>query len=80
METIFHQAEIQLIPSISLIPKIVSEPMFQSLHVRRLPWPVGGGLSVENLIYRRKVPNGCRCMVLIIADIAAQDVSVYDGN
>ena len=42
METIFHQAEIQLIPSISLIPKIVSEPMFQSLRVRRLPWPSGG--------------------------------------
>ena len=47
METIFHQAEIQLIPSISLIPKIVSEPMFQSLHVRRLPWPSGGGGGVE---------------------------------
>ena len=42
METIFHQAEIQLIPLISIIPKIVSEPMFQSLHVRRLPWPGGG--------------------------------------
>ena len=43
METIFHQAEIQLIPSISLIPKIVSEPMFQSLRVRRLYPGSGGG-------------------------------------
>ena len=47
METIFHQAEIQLVPSISLIPKIVSEPMFQSLRVRRLPWPGGGGFELR---------------------------------